>query len=167
MKIFKKKTFLVGVLVLGIMLAAGCAALQKPAPQNPPGDQVPETAAPSQEPMPTDPAEVDKITSKLTETVAGIPGVNGSTVVLSGTTAYVGVDEKAGLEKGETDRIKRDVSNEVKKAEPRLAAVYVSSDPDMTTRLRKIADGVAAGQPVSSFDNELAEIAKRLSPTSR
>ncbi len=167
MKIIKKKTVLAGILVLGIMLATGCTALQKPAPQNPPSTQVPETAAPSQEPMPTDPAEVNKIASNLTNTAARVPGVNGSTVVIAGTTAYVGIDEKAGLEKGETERIKRDVSNEVKKAEPRLTAVYVSSDPDMITRLRRIADGIAAGQPVSAFDNELAEIAKRLSPTSR
>lgn len=167
MKIFRKKTILAGMLVLGVMLATGCTALQKPAPQNPPGVQVPETAAPSQEPMPTDPAEVNNMVTKLTDTAARVPGVNRSTVVIAGTTAYVGVDEKAGLEKGETERIKRDVSNEVKKAEPRLTAVYVSSDPDMTTRLRRIADGIAAGQPVSAFDNELAEIAKRLSPTSR
>lgn len=117
--------------------------------------------------MPTNPAEVNRVASNLSNVAARVPGVNGATVVIAGTTAYVGVDQKAGLEKGDTERVKRDVSNEVKKAEPRLTAVYVSSDPDTVTRLRRIAEGIAAGQPISAFDNELAEIVKRLSPTSR
>lgn len=146
------------ILVFGIIPAAGCSAFKKPAPQNQPNVQT------QQEPMPTEAGEVNAIAGRLAGTADSVPGVNGATVVVAGTTAYVGIDEKAGLEKGETDRIKRDVSNEVKKAEPRLTAVYVSSDPDIITRLRRIADGIGAGQPVSAFAGELAEIAKRLSP---
>lgn len=158
---------LAALLIAAIMLAAGCTALRKPAPENPPGAQVPAPAAPSGQPMPTDSAEVNRMASSLADTAAKVPGVNRATVVIAGTTAYVGVDQKAGAEKGETERVKRDVSNAVKKAEPRLTAVYVSSDADTVTRLRRIADGIAAGQPVSAFDSELAEIAKRLSPTAR
>lgn len=167
MRRYKGLSALVALLIAGIVLAAGCTALRKPAPENPPGAQVPAPAAPSGQPMPTDPAEVNRIASNLSNAAARVPGVNGATVVIAGTTAYVGIDQKAGLEKGETERVKRDVSNAVKKAEPRLTAVYVSSDADIVTRLRRIADGIAAGQPVSAFDSELAEIAKRLSPTAR
>ncbi len=167
MKRCGKLPVLVAIVIFGLALVAGCTAPRKPAPENPPGTQVPAPAAPSQEPMPTQPGEVSKIASNLSSAASRVAGVNGVTVVIAGTTAYVGVDQKAGLDKGETERIKRDVSNEVKKAEPRLTAVYVSSDPDTLTRLRKIADGIAAGKPVSAFDSELAEIAKRISPTAR
>jgi YhcN/YlaJ family sporulation lipoprotein len=158
MKRIKMLPVLVSVLIMGMMLTAGCGAAKKPVPQNQPNGI-------AQSPMPTSPAEVSKIASDLSGVAAKVPGVNSATVVITGTTAYVGVDQKAGLEKSATDRIKRDVSDEVKKAEPRLTAVFVSSDPDIVTRLRRIADGVAAGQPVSSFADELTEIAKRLSPT--
>jgi len=117
--------------------------------------------------MPTSPEEVDRIASELTSVAGRVPGVNGATVVVAGTTAYVGLDQKPGLENEETERIKRDVSNAVKAAEPRLTAVYVSSDPDTVSRLRQIANGIANGQPVSVFDKELAEIVKRISPTAR
>lgn len=146
------------VIILGIILSAGCSAYKKPAPQGQPNMQVP------QQPMPTGAEELNAIVSRLTSAAKSVPGVNGATVVLAGTTAYVGIDEKAGLEKGETDRIKRNVSSEMKKSEPRLTAVYVSSDPDIITRLQRIAGGVAAGQPVSTFAAELTEIANRLSP---
>lgn len=167
MKRIGKLPVLAAVFIIGITLAAGCNVARKPAPQNPPGNQVPAPAAPSGEPMPTNTEEINKMASNLSNAAARVPGVNGATVVIAGTIAYVGVDQKAGLEKSETERIKRDVSNEVKKAEPRLTAVYVSSDPDTITRLRRIADGIAAGQPITAFDNELAEIVKRLNPTSR
>ncbi|NPV74276.1 MAG: YhcN/YlaJ family sporulation lipoprotein [Pelotomaculum sp.] len=167
MKATKRLSFFLAVLFFGVALAAGCTALRKPAPQNPPESQAPAPAAPSQEAMPTSPEEVSRIASNISAAASRVAGVNRATVVVAGTTAYVGVDQKAGLEKGETERIKREVSGEVKKAEPRLTAVYVSSDPDIVTRLRRVAEGVAAGQPVSAFDNELAEIAKRISPTSR
>jgi YhcN/YlaJ family sporulation lipoprotein len=117
--------------------------------------------------MPTNPDEVNKIAANLSNVAAQVPGVNSATVVIAGTTAFVGIDQRADLEKSETENVKRDVSNAVKKAEPRLTAVYVSSDPDTVTRIRRIADGIAAGKPISAFDNELAEIAKRLSPTAR
>lgn len=154
----KKSVALAVILVTGVMLAFGCSAFRKPAPQSPPTAQVP------QEPMPTGSGEVNAIAGRLAGVADAVPGVNGATVVVAGTTAYVGIDQKAGFEKAETDRIKSDVSNEVKKAEPRLTAVYVSSDPDIINRLRRIADGIAAGQPVSAFAGELAEIARRLSP---
>ncbi len=162
MKRIKMLPVLVSVLIIGMMLSVGCGVARKPVPQNTPNGI---SQTPAQAPMPTSPAEVSKIASDLSGVAARVPGVNGATVVITGTTAYVGVDQKAGLEKSETDRIKRDVSDEVKKAEPRLTAVFVSSDPDIVTRLRRIADGVAAGQPISSFADELTEIAKRLSPT--
>lgn len=146
------------ILVSGTMLAAGCGVYRKPAPQDQPNIEEPI------EPMPTGPDDVSAIAGRVAGAADSVPGVYGSTVVVTGTTAYVGIDEKAGLEKSETDRIKRDVSSEVKEAEPRLTAVYVSSDPDIITRLQRIADGVAAGEPVSSFAGELAEIARRLSP---
>ncbi len=154
---------LILVLVMGV-LPAGCGAARKPVPQNQAND-IYQAPAPAPEPMPTSPAEVGKMSSDLSGAASRVAGVNSSTVVITGTTAYVGIDQKAGLEKSETDRIKREVNDAVKNAEPRLTAVFVSSDPDIVARLRRIANGIASGQPVSSFAGELTEIARRLAPS--
>ncbi len=164
---FKKVMVLAAALLIGLQLLAGCNMARKPAPQNPPEAQAPAPAAPSNQAMPDNAEEVNQIAERLTETAAQVPGVERAVVVIAGTTAYVGVDQKEDMGGADTEKVKRDVSNEVKKAEPRLTAVYVSSDPDVTARLRSIADGVAAGKPLSTFDNELSEITKRISPTSR
>jgi len=164
---FIKKTALWGpFLVLAACLFvsfAGCTALKKPLPQGAPQGQMAPSPPPA-DTMPSDPAELKKIAEKISAAVLKVPGVNAATVAVAGTTAYVGIDQKAGLDKGETERIKSEVAVEAKKAEPRLSAVYVSSDPDVVTRIRRIADGIAAGQPISAFDSELTEITRRLRP---
>jgi YhcN/YlaJ family sporulation lipoprotein len=93
--------------------------------------------------------------------------VNKATVVLSGRTAYVGLDIKAGTEKARTDAIKRDVANRVKRAEPRLARVLVTTDTDTVTRLNRVASGMARGKPISAFTDEMREINRRMTPVSR
>ncbi|TEB13581.1 Lipoprotein YhcN precursor [Pelotomaculum sp. FP] len=158
----------VAAVVFGAALLAGCNAVRKPEPQNPPTQQQPTApAAPSQQPMPTDAGELNNIANKISSAAMKVRGVNTATTVIAGSIAYVGVDQKAGTEQRETDRIKSEVSDEAKKAEPRLTTVYVSSDADTVTRIRRVAEGIAAGQPISAFDSELAEIVKRMSPTSK
>lgn len=157
----------VAAVVFGVAMLAGCNAVKKPEAQNPPTQQPTAPAAPSQQPMPTDSGEMNNISQKISSAAMKVRGVNTATTVIAGTIAYVGVDQKAGTEQGETDRIKREVSDEAKKAEPRLTAVYVSSDADTVTRIRRVAEGIASGQPVSAFDREIAEIVKRMDPTSK
>lgn len=167
MKTPKKLVAWVAAVVFGAALLTGCNAVKKPAPQNPPTQQPTAPAAPSQQPLPTDTAELNNISEKISSAAMQVSGVNTATTVIAGSIAYVGVDQKAGMEKSETERIKREVSDGAKKVEPRLTTVYVSSDADTVIRIRKVAEGVAAGQPVSAFDSELAEIVKRMSPTSK
>lgn len=157
----------VAAVVFGAALFTGCNALKKPAPQNPPTQQPTAPAVPSQQPMTTDAGELNNIAKKISSAAMQVKGVNTANTVIAGTIAYIGIDQKAGTEKSETDRIKREVSDMAQQAEPRLTNIYVSSDPDTVTRIRRVAEGIAAGKPVSSFDSELAEIVKRMSPTSK
>ncbi|MGQ9511599.1 divergent polysaccharide deacetylase family protein [Thermodesulfitimonas sp.] len=87
--------------------------------------------------------------------------------VLAGSTAYVGLDLKAGLEKGAVARVKRDVAARLKRAEPRLTRVMVTTDPDTYTRIRRVQEGIAKGKPLSAFTSELREINWRMTPETR
>lgn len=167
MKKPEKLVVWIAAVIFGVTMLAGCNAAKKPDPQNPPTQQPTESAAPSQQPMPTDAGELNNIANKISNAAMKVQGVNNATTVIAGTTAYVGIDQKAGTEESETERIKREVSEAAKNAEPRLTNVYVSSDADTVTRIRKVAEGLATGQPLSAFDREIAEIVKRMSPTTR
>ncbi|RPF42995.1 YhcN/YlaJ family sporulation lipoprotein [Thermodesulfitimonas autotrophica] len=157
---------IVTLLVLTALFCGGCSPARKPTP-SPATPTRPVTPAPARKPLPTDPREMSRLASRLASEAARVPGVNKATVVLAGSTAYVGLDLKAGLEKGAVDRVKRDVAARLKRAEPRLTRVMVTTDPDTYTRIRRVQEGIAKGKPLSAFTSELREINRRMTPETR
>ncbi len=172
---FKRILAVLMAVMLSATLAAGCRQpARKPAP---PSSPAPKTApsprttrvtpAPAKKPlggMPASSAELHKLATKLAGEAAKVNGVKKATVVLSNTTAYVGLDLKPNITGAKTNTIKKDVGTRVKKADKRLTKVYVSTDVDTVTRIKRVADGIAKGKPISSFSRELSEIARRIVP---
>lgn len=165
-------------LTLCATLTVGCKAAKKPAPAPTPTPApktapkvVPKTTTPAKkpvtQPMPTTSAELHKLATKLAGEAAKVPGVKKATVVLSGTMAYVGLDLKANVEGSKTNTIKKDVADKVKKADKRLTNVYVSSDADTVTRIKKVAEGIGKGRPISAFSREMAELGRRIVPKTK
>ena len=158
---------------LFVTVGVGCTPAKKPAPTPVPTPTTPKVvpkpkaATPMKKTvgMPTTSAEMQKLATKLSDEAAKAPGVKKAAVALSGTDAYVGLDLKPGVTGKKTDTVKKDVVNRVKKADKRLTNVYVSTDIDTVTRIKKVAQGIGKGKPLSSFTNELAEIGRRIVPT--
>ncbi|NYE58358.1 YhcN/YlaJ family sporulation lipoprotein [Carboxydothermus ferrireducens] len=145
------------LLLLALFFAAvACTPARKPAPTVPPGGS-PTT-------LPTNQTELNKIAKKIAREAAKTEKVKKATAVITGSTAYVGLDLVAGVEKSETDKIKEEAANRVKSAEPRLKRVYVTTDADTVTRIRHVAEGLAKGRPLSSLMRELDEIKRRMVP---
>lgn len=160
---------------LFVTVGVGCTPAKKPAP---PPAPTPTPTTPKVVPkpkavtplkktvgMPTTSAEMHKVATKLSDEAAKAPGVKKAAVALSGTDAYVGLDLKPGVTGKKTDAVKKDVVNRVKKADKRLTNVYVSTDIDTVTRIKRVAQGIAQGKPLTGFTNELAEIGRRIVPS--
>jgi YhcN/YlaJ family sporulation lipoprotein len=107
------------------------------------------------------------VAGRLAGEAARVPGVNKATVVIVGSTAYVGINLNADVERGETTRIQQRVAVRVRKTEPRLRRVMVTTDADTFTRIKRVQDGIARGKPVSAFTREIQEINRRMTPTTR
>ncbi|ATW25136.1 YhcN/YlaJ family sporulation lipoprotein [Candidatus Formimonas warabiya] len=155
----KKRRVLALVLSLFFIVSlfiGGCAPAKKPAPTPAP------VPAPSKK-MTTPSTDRTRAT-KIAQACDSVSGVKKSTVVVSGNTCYVGLDLAANIEKSKTDRVERDCLDKAKATEPSIKTVYVTSDMDTVTRLKKVYQGVARGTPVSSFTNELGEIGRRITP---
>ncbi len=158
----KRLLSLLLTLTLCITCTAGCTPAKKPLPPAP--RTAPRTPAPGVSRMPTTSPELNRIATKLAAEADKVPGVKKATVVLSGNMAYVGLDLQADIEAGRTNAVKRDVAVRVKNADKRLTNVYVSTDADIVTRIKRVSEGIRKGQPVSSFDRELTEIGRRIVP---
>lgn len=158
--------------VVAMLFAAGlcwggCSTPERKPTSPPAAPTKPVTPAPARKPLPTDPREMSRLAERLAGEAVRVPGVNRATVVLAGSTAYVGINLRAGLERSETEKAKRDVAERVKKAEPRLARVMVTTDSDTFARIKRVQDGIAKGRPLSAFTDQIREINRRMTPATR
>jgi len=176
------KSFLVWLLVLLTMaLLAGCRAparkpLPSPAPNTPtPSENAPSPAptprttpapAPARQPMPTQPADVARLQDKLAAEAEKVPGVRRAWVALTGTTALVGAELKSDVPRGQGDAagVKNEIATRLRRAEPRLTGVAVATDAASVARIRKIAEGIRAGKPVSTFTRDLNDLMRKMAP---
>lgn len=151
-------SFLIAVFLIAGGMLGGCRQpAQKPSPS--PST----TPAPAKKPA-SSPSEAKRVADRAAVVAAKVPGVQRATVVVSGKTAFVGLDIKADVEKNRTNAIKDEVARRIKAAEPSLTTVNVTTDPDLVTRIKRIANGIKKGKPISSFASELEEIGRRITP---
>lgn len=153
------------VAILSIMMSSGCALpFRRPAPTPPaPERTVPGPAGGPAAPRPGAQAAADKLRAEA----ENVPGVKSAVVVVAGKTAMVGIDLEPGIDKARAEGIKKQVADRLRTgihtSAPGVTAVSVTEDPDLVTRLRRIAEGLTAGQPISTFRRELDEITRRIS----
>lgn len=157
------KRFLTSILIMitiFVLALGGCAVSRRPAPKPAPPTRI-VRRTPAKKPAPS-PAHA--LASKLSNAAEKVEGVKSATVVVSGSTAFVGLEIKPEVEAKKTNEIKSKVADAVKRADTRIKAVNVTTDPNLVTRLKKIAEGIRAGKPISSFTRELTEITRRMVP---
>jgi YhcN/YlaJ family sporulation lipoprotein len=112
--------------------------------------------------------EVDRktgqeISERLVTLATSIPNVNDATAVVLGKYAIVGIDIKSDLERSEVGSIKYSVAESLKN-DPNGAYAMIVADPDVTARLKEMAEDIKNGEPVQGIFNELADITGRLMP---
>ncbi len=157
-------TFVLIISTVFLVNISGCAVSKKPAPKPTPPAKITPTPTPAKKPAV--PA-AHALATKLSDAAQKVEGVKSATVVVSGSTAFVGLEIKPGIEDKKTNEIKTKVADVVKKADNRIKAVNVTTDPNLITRLKRIADGIKKGKPISSFADELAEITRRIVPKTK
>ena len=79
----------------------------------------------------------------------------------------VGLETKPEVEAKKTEEIKTKVADEVKRADKSIKTVSITTDPNLITRIKKVAKGIEDGKPLSSFTDELAEITRRITPKTK
>lgn len=176
-----KKFWALGLALVVLLSCTACGAQRKPedntgrmntpapnvqAPERKPLPAAPTEQAPTR-PLPTAPNEANALARSLAAKGEAVPGVDSCTVVITGSTAMVGIDTDESLETGKTENVKEDVARTIKRADNRIKNVLVSTDPDTVTRIRKIAQGIGEGKPITTFNKEVETLLRGLTPTTR
>jgi len=159
MKTKKFAILILSLLVMSLLIFSGCSTARKP---------VPNQTTPNQNQTNNDISQADQVgkakAARIAREADQVDGVKRSTVVVTGTKAYIGLDINANIEKNQTKAVEDAVIKKIKGVEPSINTVYVSSDVDWVTRVKKVSQGISAGKPVSSFTRELGEIGRRITP---
>lgn len=111
-------------------------------------------------------------TDSIERALEQMTGVNNATVVVSGNTAYVGIDTGGDLtgrnisygNANDLAAVKSACAQRVKSANPNIRTVYVSTDANFFDRLRSVGDRVRNGGNVNNFRSELNSLIRGLTP---
>lgn len=107
--------------------------------------------------------ESEEKAQRLAKLAEGIPEVNDATAIVIGNFAVIGIDVNQNLERSEVGSIKYSVAESMKH-DPNGANAMVLADPDLTARLKEVAEDFRNGQPIQGIMNELADITGRIIP---
>lgn len=151
-------TLFVLIMVTAAVMISACSPARRPGPAEPEQDM----QTPRMEQANPETAKARQIAERVDR---DIQEINSASVVISGNQAWIGEDAAANMQV--TDQVKDRISALVKEMDQSVDTVYVTADADTVTRIRNIADDIAAGKPISGFINELNEIAGRITPTPR
>lgn len=94
-----------------------------------------------------------------------VAGVENATVVVTGNTAYCGIDLDENTNLANERDIKNQVAQKIRATGNDINTVYVSAEADFMDRIRNVGSGLRNGRPVDAFTTELNEMVRRLSPT--
>lgn len=182
----KRQLFIILIVsLLASSLAVGCLSQRRPVPDvTPTPQQRPApgtTPAPDSSPAPLpstpggsvnrEPAADSMGDSKrartLEDRIEDLDDVRNARVIVSGSTAYVGVDIDAKLQGKMTDQLKERVIERAKQSDKALTMVYVSADADTMTRLKNYARDIEDGKPISGIIQQVDEMFRRPAPMVR
>jgi YhcN/YlaJ family sporulation lipoprotein len=107
-----------------------------------------------------------EIADKAAEKITKLKGVNQANVLVTRRNAYVAAVLDTNQQKL-TKNIEDQIANQVRKADPSIQNVYVSTNPEFVDRINGYVNDVQEGRPVAGFLEQLNEIAARIFPNAR
>ncbi|MGC4377421.1 YhcN/YlaJ family sporulation lipoprotein [Fictibacillus sp. Mic-4] len=106
-----------------------------------------------------------QVADDAAENVANLPEVHTANVIVTDNNAYVAAVLEGG--KKLTKDLEKKMADEVKKADPTINNVYVSTNPDFVNHMKRYAKDIREGRPISGFVNEFSKMVQRLFPNAR
>lgn len=153
-------------IVLSVMMAlcvcalvAGCMNNDTANPQaTANGSFAPDTTAANTQP----PVAFDWVTGSGTieGNVNRISEVSDCRIVVTGTTALVGVKFTSAYQGDVTERIREMVASEVMKADPSIQTVAVTSEKEDVDKIYEISEKLRSGTPADSLAGEINAIVR-------
>lgn len=152
------------VLIAASLAAGGCrnVARKPTAPTTPPNFTTP--APTNNTPAPAAPAPTQKdISQQAVAEAVKVNGVKTATAFVSGNTIYIGLELAANKSNMKPATIEKSVMDQVKLMQPGYT-IMATSDKKTVAQIKTVAQGIAQGKPLSSFQKEINSINTKIVP---
>ena len=107
------------------------------------------------------------VADEAADKVTALKEVENATVIVTENNAYVAAQLEGGENKELSKDTEKKIADAVKKTDPEINDVFVSTNPDFGDRLEGYADEINKGNPVTGFIEEFNETERRIFPTNR
>ncbi len=165
---------LVGLMILTLMVVAGCTPKTEEQPPNPDpqqntqdaedADNQKEGGETAQDNAVGTSERMEDMAENAVDAATDVEGVEAANVVVLGNTALIGVGLDKDIAEEKIDDIKSEIDQAVKERDQRIKNTSITADPDLTTRIKKVTTGISEGRPISESWDELTDIFKRMTP---
>jgi len=160
MKSFTVKLLASVAIILPTMILSvtGCEPQKKALPSPAPGSRIVEVKpSPMRHPMITA-EESNGLNSRLSNTVKDIRDVKKASVLVIGTTAYAGYEVNSGVDETRQDAVRSEMAAAIKRDEPRITAVWTTTNPTTAKKIDKVRADIKAKKPSSTYASDVRSI---------
>jgi len=158
-----KVVFVLLVLLTTSVLFFACRAAEKP---NPPANDRDEVEFQDQreeiEPRQDNAYQYIARAETIADSIVDLTGVDNATVLISGTTAIVGVDVSEGTEGVISNDLRNDVENVVRRTDTEIREVRITADRDLFNRIDEIEQSLMNGENANSFTKDIESIMNKI-----
>ncbi|MBR3928137.1 MAG: YhcN/YlaJ family sporulation lipoprotein [Clostridia bacterium] len=99
---------------------------------------------------------------KVEENLSKISEISQARVIVNSDTALVAVKFNPAYKGELTDRIREMISNEIKKADPRIKTVTVTADENAVTKAYALSDRMRAGEAFEALKNDVEDLLRSI-----
>jgi YhcN/YlaJ family sporulation lipoprotein len=107
-----------------------------------------------------------EIADRAATNIVKVKGVRAANVLVTRHNAYVAAALVDNRQKMSGD-VEKKIANQVRKADPRIQHVYVSTNPQFVERVSGYVRDVRQGRPVTGFAQEFSEMVARIFPNAK
>lgn len=99
---------------------------------------------------------------KVEENLSKISEISEARVIVNSDTALVAVKFNPAYKGELTDRIREMISNEIKKADPRVKTVSVTADENAVTKTYALSDRMRAGEGIENLKKDIEDVLRSI-----
>lgn len=99
---------------------------------------------------------------KVEENLSKISEISEARVIVNSDTALVAVKFNPAYKGEMTDRIREMISNEIKKADPRVKTVSVTADENAVTKTYALSDRMRAGEGIENLKKDIEDVLRSI-----